>query len=101
MNPSPEVFEMLKKVSEGETVLFSIVSVKDLARNKFQGTRTVGAVREAVRDFKHLVLNDPQVKADPADFELYQVGIFNPGSGRVDAVEPVRIARGVDFLKSE
>lgn len=102
MNQSVEnneqMFEMLKKVAEGETVLHSVMSVKDLARNSFMGTRTVNAVREAQRDFKYLVENDPVVSKSPADFELYQIGVFNPSSGQISGITPTRISRGTDFV---
>lgn len=99
-NQNGNIEEMLRQVAEGETLLLNIVSVKDLARNKFQGTRCVNTTREAIRDFKYLVENDPMIKNDPQDFELYHIGMFNPATARMDSIEAVRLSRGSDFIAS-
>lgn len=89
--------EMLRSASEGETILLNLVGVKDLARNRFGGVRAVGTTREAIRDFKYLVENDPVVSKDPQDFELFQIGMFNPEDGHMSSIPAVRLSRGLDF----
>ncbi|QKI28912.1 VP5 [Kummerowia striata gokushovirus] len=95
-----EIFETLKKKSEESGVLLNLVSLKDLARDRFHPPRAVMTVREAVRDFKHLCDNDPQISKDLADFELYHVGMFNPLDAESTNIRPTRIARGLDYSKS-
>lgn len=97
---SLNIEEMLKQASEGSTILLSLVSVKDLARDGYQGVRAVNSVREAQRDFKYLVENDPLISKDPQDFELYQIGMYNPSTADISSITPTRIARGVDFVKA-
>lgn len=97
---SGNIEEMLRKASEGETILMVVLSVKDLARNRFSGPRVMGTVREGIRDFKYIVEKDPLIAADPQDYELYQIGMFNPVTAETSNVTPVRISRGLDFIKS-
>lgn len=99
MNQS-QIEQMLEKASNEHPVLLQVVSVKDLARDRYTGPRVVGTVREAQRDFKYLVENDPLVKKDPQDFELFQIGIFNPVNAEMQSISPVRISRGLDFKQA-
>lgn len=95
-----QVFDLLKKKSEENGVLLNLVSLKDLARDRFHPPRAVMTVREALRDFKHLCENDPQISKDLADFELYHVGMFNPIDSQMTNIRPTRVARGVDYQKN-
>lgn len=95
-----QVFEMLKKKSEEQGVLLNLVSLKDLARDRYHPPRAVMTVREALRDFKHLCENDPQISKDLHDFELYHVGMFNPIDASTTTIPAQRIARGVDYKKN-
>lgn len=97
--PSSEIFEQLKKEADASGVLLTLVSIKDLARDRFHPPRGVTTTREAVRDFKELVDKDPQIMKNAHDFELYCMGLFNPIDGAYIACPPSRISRAVDFVK--
>lgn len=94
-----QIFEMLKKQSEGHVVLLTLSCMKDLAADRFYPPRGSNTEREATRDFKELVEKDPYIKNNAHDYELYQVGLFNPKTGESTAIRPIRLARALDFVK--
>lgn len=91
--------EMLRQKSEEQSVLQTLVSIKDLARSRFHAPRGVTTVREALRDFKKLCETDPMISENLPDFELHVVGMFNPVDGSYLSVPASVISRGVDFKK--
>lgn len=97
MNQPVNLEEMLKKASEGQSLAWTLVCLKDLARGRFHASRAVSSLREATRDFKTLCESDPMISKNKQDFELYHVGIFDPVTGAHHGIPPVLLHRAVDF----
>lgn len=95
----PDIQKMLEAASEGQSVAQTLVSIKDLARQRFHAPRAVHSLREAVRDFKQLCETDPMISKNKHDFEMYHVGIFDPLTGASHSIPPVLLNRAVDFPK--
>lgn len=94
---SPEVEKMLVEASAGHSVTMVLVSIKDLARGRFHPSRAVESVGTALRDFKKLCEEDPQISKNKQDFELYQVGIFDPITAAHHAIPPTLLKRAVEI----
>lgn len=79
-----------------------IVGIKDLALGAFLPPFFVPAIGIAVRQFGDECVNpDSPMKAHPADYELYHFGGFDDfGSFELFAA-PVRLSRGLDYVKGD
>lgn len=92
-----QIEELLRKNAEGQELVNTLVSIKDLARNRFHPPRAVQTLREAIRDFADLSKQDPMISKHSSDFELYHVGVFNPVNASCQSIEPIRLARASDY----
>lgn len=73
-----------------------IVAVHDRALDAFLPPWTTPATGAAIRAFQDAI-NDPQspMQKHPDDYDLYQLAVYNDGTGRITPLdEPKQIAIG-------
>lgn len=83
-----------------------ICAVRDIQIEEFMRPFTTPAVGGAIRSFADEVnrsAQDNPMNQHPSDFHLYELGTFDPRTGEITSLTPIRIlSRGEDaLLKTE
>lgn len=91
--------ELLVKNANNASLSLTLVSLRDAAANRYHPPRAVESLRVAIRDFSDLCEKDPHISRHLHDFDLYHVGVFDPITSRMSSIDPIQIARGVNFKK--
>jgi len=78
-----------------------VVSVKDLAAQAFGRPVFVPTSGVAIRSFRDEVNREAQdndIFRHPADYEMYQLGVFDDSTGLIEVISPPKLlARAVDL----
>lgn len=83
-------------------MLLVIVAVRDSAADAYTVPQFVAHRGVAVRSFRDACnVKDSPLGQHPADYELYQVGVFDDSIGEVTAFGPEMLARGKDMVTEE
>lgn len=78
-----------------------VCAVRDRAVDAFGQPFFVRHKNEAIRSFKEEINRDGSVfKNHPDDYDLYHLGAFDDGSGRLDPAEPELIAIGKSLVNN-
>lgn len=74
---------------------YMLISIFDRAVNAFQPIANVRAHGEALRVFRDLIANpQSQQHAHADDYDLWHMGYFDDTNGRLEPIDPVKIADG-------
>ena len=92
---------------------FIIISVKDKCMGEMLQPTFVHNQEEAKRLFKYQIENNPIWKANPEQFELYDLGLFDSESGNIigndeqfdntlaAVIHPELICKAIDLIPKE
>lgn len=83
----------------------AVMTIRDNAINAYGQPMffvAVGAAMRAFGDEINRVAENNNMNKHPADFELYELGIYDDQTGKFDcAQQPIRVATGLQFVKGE
>ena len=75
-------------------MIMTIVSIKDRAADAFNRPFFVPTANMAIRSFMDEINRDHpdnQMFAHPDDFDLYEIGIFDDSTGRIDSYVDMKL----------
>lgn len=80
--------------------MLKVYAVRDKAVGAFMAPFFVRSPGEAMRSFVDAV-NDKNTPffRHPGDFELYDIGMFDPSNGSLSAAECVRVASALEVVE--
>lgn len=81
----------------------TITAVYDKKAEEYMGINASRNAAEAVRNFAYACKNEKSmINAFPEDFALYEIGIFDTGSGKIlPKQQPALRAEAVNYINEE
>ena len=78
-----------------------ILSIHDTKAEAFSNPFVRPTLGIAIREITDSFSNDELMRNNPIDFSLYQIGTFDPSSGRITPCDPEHVIDIVEFVPKE